>query len=137
MKIQFSLHHENAKTPTYANESDAAFDLYAAEFAVNFNSDLVEYETGVKIAIPDGYVGLIFPRSSISNKSLSLSNSVGVIDPGYSGTIKFKFRILKNTPGYQVGDRIGQMIIIPRPKIELEKIDDVGGDRGGFGSTGA
>ena len=134
--IKYSLHHELAKAPAYSNLTDGAMDLTAV--TAEANDKYIEYDTGVKLAIPAGYVGLVFPRSSISNVALILSNSVGVIDHNYSGTIKFRFRGLGNPNVYQVGDRIGQIIIIPRPQIELELIEDVAdiNTRDGFGSTG-
>jgi dUTP pyrophosphatase len=135
--IKYSLHHELAVAPSYANSTDGAMDLTAV--SAEATDRYIEYDTGVKLAIPAGYVGLVFPRSSISNIALILSNSVGVIDHNYSGTIKFRFRGLGNPNVYQVGDRIGQILVIPRPQIELELIEDVAdiNTRDGFGSTGA
>jgi len=94
------------------------------------------------IEIPDGYVGLIFPRSSNSKTDLYLTNHVGVIDSGYRGEIMFKFRprnTLLDARIHHVGDRIGQLIVIPYPKVKLVESDELSdterGD-GGFGSTG-
>lgn len=90
-------------------------------------------------------MGLIFPRSSIAKTDLALTNSVGVIDSGYRGEIKFKFAL--NTDDskldfatYKVGDRIGQLVIMPYPQIELveaEELSDSERGTGGFGSSGA
>jgi dUTP pyrophosphatase len=101
----------------------------------------VVYGTGLALEIPEGYVGLIFPRSSISKTSLSLANCVGVIDSGYRGEILLKFRTDANnkTGHYTIGDRIGQLLIIPYPQIEFEEVlelSDTIRSGGGFGSSG-
>lgn len=97
--------------------------------------------------IPEGHVGLIYPRSSITERELMLKNSVGVIDSGYRGEVKLRFtRINMNSesskdlnPYYKIGERIGQMMILPIPTIYLELVDELSnterGD-GGYGSTG-
>jgi dUTP pyrophosphatase len=93
--------------------------------------------------IPDGYVGLVFPRSSVSKTNLSLRNSVGVIDSNYRGEIMLKFLDLEEMDDllwYLPGNKIGQIMIIERPQIELEEVEELSEtDRGGggFGSTGS
>lgn len=136
-----------AVIPKYAKPGDAGMDLVAIshEYEQVSNRDLQVYGTGLAIEIPDGYVGLIFPRSSISKTDLSLTNCVGVIDSGYRGEIKFKFALDANarpTTGssYKVGDRIGQLIIMPYPRIiltEAEELSSTDRGTGGFGSSGA
>ena len=93
--------------------------------------------------IPDGHVGLIYPRSSVSKTPHSLRNHVGVIDSGYRGEIVFKFGWVESSSNsveiYNAGDRIGQIIIMPYPKVEFIEVDELStSDRGvgGFGSTG-
>lgn len=103
--------------------------------------DIMTFGTGLSIEIPDGYVGLIFPRSSIFRTDLMLSNSVGVIDSKFRGEIMFKFKInpVNSSAFYDIGDRVGQLIIIPYPQIEFEETEELSSsDRGegGFGSTG-
>lgn len=140
MQVKFKKIHESSITPSYSKHGDAGLDL-AASVIYEVNSKQIVYGTGIAIEIPEGYVGLIFPRSSICNKDLSLSNSVGVIDSGYRGEIKFVFNRLDGDSSidYRVGDRIGQLIIIPYPNIELVEVNELSstnrGD-GGFGSTG-
>jgi dUTP pyrophosphatase len=140
MKVRFKKLDEKAVAPSKAHPTDAGFDLTAISVKDDGVRNIVTYGTGIAVEIPDGYVGLIFPRSSICKKSLSLSNSVGVIDSSYRGEIMFKFR--KEQPHiqrYSVGDRIGQMIIIPYPDIEFVEANELSdSDRGtgGFGSTG-
>lgn len=141
MKVRIKKLKEEAVIPSYSYNQDACFDLTAISMNTvqKLDHGYLEYGTGLVIEIPDDHVGLIFPRSSISKQGLILSNSVGVIDPGYLGEIKFRFKYISGTSYYQVGDRIGQMMIIPRPKVEFELIEDMNeserGD-GGFGSTG-
>jgi len=139
MKIKFKKMHPDAIIPTYAKDGDAAMDLYAAEAMKDKYGNYV-YLTGVALEIPPGYVGLLFPRSSVSKTSLSLANSVGVVDSGYRGEIMLKYRWNGGRNGlYSSGERVGQLMIIPHPKIELIEVEELSttdrGD-GGFGSTG-
>ena len=140
MQVKFKRLHESSKIPSYANAGDAGLDL-TASVIYDVDSNQIVYGTGIAVEIPHGYVGLIFPRSSICKKDLALSNSVGVIDSGYRGEIKFVFNRLDGDSSidYRVGDRIGQLIIIPYPNIELIEVNELSStNRGeeGFGSTG-
>ena len=94
--------------------------------------------------IPKGYVGLIYPRSSVSKTSHMLRNHVGIIDSGYRGEIMLKFGWYEQTPGnhqvYDAGDRIGQIMIMPYPEVEFNEVEDLSDTErgsGGFGSTGS
>ena len=129
--------------PTKAHATDAGFDLYCTSKEVNWEKGQLVCHTGLAFEIPEGYVGLLFPRSSVSNKPLMMANSVGVIDSCYRGevTAKFNVTVLHELYGncYQVGDKIAQMIIIPYPAIEFEEADsltDTERGTGGYGSTG-
>ncbi len=137
MKVKIKKLHPNAVIPTYAKPGDAGMDLTAT--FISYMGAQVEYKTGLAIEIPDGFVGLLFPRSSISNTSLSLANSVGVVDSGYRGEIKAVFNKRKlGIKFYGVGERILQLIILPYPKIEFEEVDELSKTErgeGGFGST--
>jgi len=90
MKLKFKKLMQQAVAPSRANENDAGFDLTATS-RKTINASTIEYGTGLALEIPTGYVGLIFPRSSICKKAQMLSNSVGVIDSGYRGEVKFIF----------------------------------------------
>ena len=141
MKVKFKKFVEHAVTPIYAHEEDACVDLYAIDSCRNLDYSFVEYGTGLAISVPQGHIGLLFPRSSISKTPHSLCNAVGVIDPGYFGEVTLRMRYKKNKEDmeYQYGDRIGQLMIIPRPKLEFEEVEDLGtSERGtnGWGSTG-
>ena len=132
---------ENAVVPKYAHETDAGLDLTAVSREIDNYGNYV-YHTGLAIEIPNGYVGLLFPRSSVSKYNLSLCNCVGVVDSAYRGEIIVKFNLLSNkynTNVYNVGDRVAQLIIMPYPKINLvdsEELSDTERGTGGFGSTG-
>ena len=97
----------------------------------------ITYHTGLAIEIPYGYVGLLFPRSSVYKTEQVLSNSVGVIDSGYRGEVMLKFSRSKKE--YIIGDRIGQIILLKYPQIDFEEVDQLTSTsraKGGFGSTG-
>jgi dUTP pyrophosphatase len=140
MIVKIKKLDSKAVTPAYAKAGDAAMDLTAISIAKVDKDEFgyLEYGTGLAIEIPEGYVGLLFPRSSISNSGLILTNSVGVIDSGYRGEIKFRFKHIPDTSFYKVGDRIGQLIIMPYPQIEFEEVQELSSTErgeGGFGST--
>lgn len=136
LKIKIKQLTPTAQLPTKAHATDAGYDLYAS--SCHYEDGMLHFGTGVAVEIPAGYVGLVFPRSSIANTHLTLSNSVGVIDSGYRGEIKAKFR-KGGTRGYNVGDRIAQLIIMPYPEVTFEEVDELNeSDRGegGYGSSG-
>jgi dUTP pyrophosphatase len=140
MEINIEKLHDNAVIPYYSNPGDAGMDLTATEL-ISVTKDQVTYGTGLAMEIPYGYVGLIYPRSSIRKYNLELSNSVGVIDSGYRGEIQFTFNKTKivSPKIYEIGDRIGQIIIVPYPQVKFNEVLDLNStDRGigGFGSTG-
>jgi len=139
MNVKFKKLHPDAVTPTYAKAGDAGMDMTAIKVIVD--EMYHEYMTGIAVEIPEGYVGLIFPRSSISKTKMILSNHVGVIDSGYRGEIRFRFRKLDMDHGsiYKVGDKIGQLVIIPYPSIQLEEVAELSDserNNQGFGSSG-
>ena len=141
MIVKFKKLDSTAVTPAYSKAGDAAMDLTAISIAKVDRDEFgyMEYGTGLAFEIPEGYVGLLFPRSSISNSGLILTNSVGVIDSGYRGEVKFRFKHIPDTAYYKPGDRVGQIIIMPYPQIELQEVKQLSEtDRaeGGFGSTG-
>lgn len=151
MKVKIKKLHKDAVIPKYAQKGDSGLDLTATSMNYDDHGNAV-YGTGLAIDIPEGYVGYIFPRSSISKKTLALTNSVGVIDSNYRGEIMLKFKPdtsifgldlmkdeLTNIEIYSIGDRIGQLIIMPIPSIEFEEVEelsDTNRGTGGFGSTG-
>jgi len=143
MKVNIKRLHENAVIPSYAKDGDAGMDLVATRIISETTTD-VTYGTGLAMEIRDGFVGLVFPRSSIRKYDLALTNCVGVIDSGYRGEIQATFKKTNWLKGnesekYQIGDRIAQIIIIPHPQIEFYEVDELNNTErgeGGFGSTG-
>ena len=130
----------NAVIPSYSKVGDAGMDLTITREIEN-TSFSVSYGFGIAMEIPKGFVGLVFPRSSVRNQDLILSNCVGVIDSGYRGELQATF---KKTNGldsikYKVGERGAQIIILPYPTIymtEVPELSDTDRGTGGFGSTG-
>lgn len=168
MKVNIKKLSENAVIPQYAKPGDAGMDVVAT--SINVTDKYIEYGTGLAFEVPEGYVMLIFPRSSNSKMDLLLANSVGVLDSGYRGELKLRFKRnyrVENKPSeatnnefttssilwgenvedyiinacdwYEVGDKVGQIMIIPYPQIEFNEVEELSEtDRGagGFGSTG-
>jgi dUTP pyrophosphatase len=139
MKIFFKKLSNEAKTPLKAHEYDAGLDLFSTY--VNKKNEYWEYGTGISISVPLGFVGLLFPRSSISKTNHFLRNSVGVIDSGYTGEVKIRMSPGKNDNlDYKIGEKIAQLIVIEIPILDLEEVfEDLNktprGDSG-FGSSG-
>jgi len=141
VKVKIKKLVSEAIIPQYSKPGDAGLDLVATYIKIedHQNYGYYEYGTGLALEIPEGYAGLIFPRSSISNTGMILTNSVGVIDSGYRGEVRVRFKYVKGTKSYEVGDKIAQLIIIPYPIVEFEEVEELSNtDRGdgGFGSTG-
>lgn len=138
--------HPSAVIPTKANTGDAGLDLVCVESNGNsqeaIESGIITYSTGIAVEIPEGYVGLLFPRSSIYKTDLRQCNAVGVIDSGYRGEIMVKYDL---TPIhgygniYDIGDKIAQLVIMPIPTVNITVVDYLGESergQGGFGSSG-
>ena len=138
MKVKIKKLHPNAVIPQYSRIGDAGLDMVAV--SKSETALYVEYDTYVAIKVPEGHVGLLFPRSSISNYTLSLANSVGVVDSNYSGSIRFRFKKTSTNAYekvYDAGDRVGQLVIIPIPTIEFEEVEDVSETERGEGAFGS
>ena len=161
--VNFKKLSKKAVIPSYAHPTDAGMDMVA--ISKTETEDYIEFDTGIAIELPEGFVGLLFPRSSNSKKDLLLCNSVGVVDVGYSNSIRFRFKKVINpnkltvittwvkklfgiksitselyydAKEYNVGEKIGQLVIMPYPKVDLIEVDEFApSDRGmdGFGST--
>lgn len=143
MEIQFQRLSEKATLPARAHEGDAGMDLCAAEAASIGPGQRVQVGTGLAVEIPEGWAGMVLPRSGLALKNgISLVNAPGLIDPGYRGEIRV---LLLNTDASSefkvaVGDRVAQLVLTPfstaRP-VEAGGLS--GSERGsaGFGSSGA
>lgn len=143
MELKFKKLREDAVLPSYAHPADAGLDLSNIGFTQEFDKSgkmVLVYHTGLSVEIPEGYVGMIFCRSSIAERSLSMTNCVGIIDCGYSGEIMIKFKITTDALPtiYKEGEKIAQLIVMPYPKMEPVLVEEIAtGERGenGFGST--
>ena len=141
MEVRIKKLNPNAVIPTYAKPGDGGMDLVATSIISETTTDIT-YGTGLAMEIRDGFVGLVFPRSSIRKYDLALTNCVGVIDSGYRGEIQATFKKTNTIDWgtiYKVGDRIAQIIILPYPPIEFVEADELSNTErgeGGFGSTG-
>lgn len=150
MILKIKKLHPDAVIPKHATSGSAGMDLTAISCAIElvdgpgdfYDIGLTKftYHTGLSFEIPKGYVGLIFPRSSIHKTSMSLSNCVGVIDSDYRGEVSFVFRKRDSyEPDYAVGDRVGQLVLMKLPEFEIEEVKELSETErgvGGFGSTG-
>ena len=137
MQVKIKRLKPNAVIPTYAKEGDAGMDLVITDIKGENKYDIT-YGFGISMEIPEGFMGLVFPRSSIRKTDLVLSNSVGVIDSGYRGEIQVTFK-KSGLNKYEIGDRGAQIIIIPHPPVEfleVKELSDTLRGEGGFGSTG-
>lgn len=140
MELKFKKLNESAVIPSYAKLGDAGLDLTAVSKNTVSDSDYgyIEYGTGLAVKIPTGYAGLIFPRSSISNTGMILANAVGLIDSGYRGEILLRFKYIAGTRYYNIGEKIGQLVIVKIPHITLKEVKELDnterGDKG-FGHT--
>jgi dUTP pyrophosphatase len=128
--------------PRYARQGDAGLDLYAATDVTIAPGARVLIGTGIAVAIPDGFVGFVTPRSGLAvNHGLSLVNSPGVVDAGYRGEIKL---ILINTdPSNDIvisrGERVAQLVVAPFQAVEIVDVVELPSSErgeGGHGSTG-
>lgn len=133
---------DGAQMPKYAHDTDACADLFIAEdTTVPAHTMSTMLRTGVHIALPQGWLALIFPRSSIGSKtSLRLSNSVGVIDEEYRGPLGVLYdNVSDSDVTFRQGDRIAQMLVMPSYKFQGKQVNELppsSRGEGGFGSTG-
>lgn len=139
MTIKIKKIHPDARLPSYAHPSDAGMDLFSCETILINPNERQTISTGIAIAIPPGYVGLIWDKSGIAHTH-GLKTMGGVIDSGYRGELKIVIHNLSTTT-YVVekGSKIAQMLIQPvaqKTMVEVEELDDTSRGEKGFGSTG-
>lgn len=141
---------DDAVIPTRGTAGAAGYDLTAVKVVVNWDKDdgtLMTCHSGLAVAIPEGHVGLLFPRSSVCKIGLQLTNGVGVVDSDFRGEITAVFRCVggdgsgKPDQSYKPGDRFAQLIVIPVPSLAFALSDkplpETARGTGGYGSTGA
>lgn len=138
--IEVLLHGDTV--PTYAHSGDAGADLVAAEEVVLAPGVRATVGTGVSIALPNGYVAFVVPRSGLAAKhGITIVNSPGTVDAGYRGEIRVTLLNTDAAEPYSiaVGDRIAQLIVMPVSRARFIPVDRLPGSQrgtGGFGSTG-
>jgi dUTP pyrophosphatase len=140
MEVKIKKLYNYSKLPTQAYEDAAAWDLYATSIKVvdEVGYGFIEYGLGLAFEIPSGYVAKIYPRSSVSNTGMILANCVGLIDPDYRGEVTARFKWVKGTKLYSVGDKVAQMRIeatIPVIWVDTDDLSDTIRGSGGYGSS--
>jgi dUTP pyrophosphatase len=137
LEVKVKKLHPESVIPSYAKQGDAGLDLTAVSEEWNEDNSMVTYGTGLAFEIPEGFVGMLFPRSSVCKTSLNLSNSVGILDSGYRGEVMLKYRYPEQGLVYDIGDRVGQLIIMPYPRVKLIEVDELSETERGEGSYGS
>ena len=158
--IKFKKLDPRAVIPSYAHDGDVGMDLTAIDVEYDADKDLYIYHTGLALESDYGYGTFLFPRSSNCKTDAYLTNHVGIADSAiYRGEIQLRFknrdryrksfweclsgkidveRALSKAP-YKVGDRVGQMVVLPYPEVHIQVVDELSDTvrgTGGFGSTG-
>lgn len=131
--------HKNTKTPYYAHPGDAGFDLFVPEDVTVAPGERKSVPLGIAMEIPDGFVGLMFDKSSLSHKH-GLKTFGNVIDSGYRGEIHAGIMNHADKPyTIEAGQKIIQMLIIPVETVDIIETNELGNSargEGAFGSTG-
>jgi dUTP diphosphatase len=140
--LRFARLHEGAREPSRAHDGDAGFDLYAVEAATLSPGERASVGTGIAVAIPEGWAGLVLPRSGLAARhGVTLPNAPGLIDSGYRGELRV---LLLNTDPRETfevapGDRIAQLLLVRHEApqvIEVESLEETERGVEGFGSSG-
>ncbi len=138
MELKVKKIHKDAKLPSYGHVGDAGLDLFSVMDCVLKGGEARAIATGIQVAIPEGYVGLIWDKSGISLKNIH--RLAGVVDSGYRGEIKIVMTNLSAEAfTIEKGMKIAQMLIQPVSKVKVvdaEELDDTSRGENGFGSTG-
>lgn len=142
MTLKIKRLSEKAVMPTRAHATDAGLDLIVTEITQELNEGgelILVYHTGIAIQMEDGYVGFIFPRSSIAKKTITPTNCVGTVDAGYRGEITWKMRSTVNTvPAvYKPGDKFAQLVFVKLPDVEIIEASELDESDRGTGSYGS
>ncbi|GAA1754306.1 dUTP diphosphatase [Agromyces humatus] len=130
------------RVPSYAHAGDAGADLHASESVVLAPGERAAVGTGVAIALPDGYVAFVVPRSGLAFRhGITIVNAPGTVDAGYRGEIKVSLLNTDASEPYTIeaGDRIAQLVVMPVTRARFIEVEQLPGSMrgdGGFGSTG-
>lgn len=144
--LKVKILSERAVMPSYAKPGDAGLDLTVTSREVidyypgfDLKPKQMRLGFGIAIELPPGYVGLLFPRSSVYKTDLRLSNCVGIIDSGYRGEIQAVFDVSGQGDSYYIGERAVQLVILRLPSLDIIQTDALSdSNRGvqGYGSSG-
>ncbi len=138
MELKVKRIHSEAKLPSYGHKGDAGLDLFAADDVVVEKGQVLAVSTGIKVAVPDGFVGLIWDKSGVSLRGVH--RLAGVIDSGYRGEVRVVLVNLSDEPyAIKRGMKIAQLLIQPVNTVKVMEVEDLGDTprgEGGFGSTG-
>lgn len=151
-KLDYSVKNEDGSEeikksegvlPVRAHDTDAGLDLYATRITQELDNSgkmILVYHTDLAVEIPEGYVGLLFMKSSVSKRSLTLANAVGVVDACFRGEIMLKYKITTDAVPtiYQQGEACGQLVIVPietPTPVFVDELSETDRGEGGFGST--
>lgn len=129
--------------PTRATAGDAGLDLYSTRITQEVDNSgklVLVYHTDIAVEIPEGHVGLLFMKSSVAKRSLTMANAVGVVDAHYRGEIMLKYKVTTDAipTVYQPGEACGQLVIVPIEILEPQFVDELSEtERGtmGFGEA--
>ncbi len=129
--------------PVRAHDTDAGYDIVCTRLTQELDEAgkvVLVYHTDVAVELPQGMVGFLLMRSSVSKKSIMLTNCVGTIDPGYRGELMMKFKLTTDALPrvYQIGDKIGQLVVVPYYKatpVFVEELSNTDRGENGYGST--
>lgn len=133
---------DGMELPTYAHDGDAALDLSVTEDIVLRPGEYRMVSSGVAVAIPRGFAGLVVPRSGWGSRGLVFKNTVSVIDSIYRGEIQLPLWNNNANEWLRIkrGDRVAQLLIVPIAQVQVvqvDSLDETERGTGGFGSTGA
>jgi dUTP pyrophosphatase len=140
--LRFSRLAEDAREPSRAHDGDAGYDLYAVEPAKLAPGERASVGTGIAVAIPEGWAGLVLPRSGLAARhGITIPNAPGLIDSGYRGEVRVLLLNADPRETFEigVGDRIAQLLLVRHeaPEVlEVESLDETVRGAGGFGSSG-
>jgi len=144
LRVPFRRLRPEARVPGRAYAGDAGYDLSAAESVVLAPGERAVVGTGIAVAVPDGYAGLVLPRSGLAVRyGISLINTPGLVDPGYRGELMVPLinHDREETFEVEVGMRIAQLVLVRAAEAEFVSVEflEEGADargKGGFGSSG-